>query len=111
MTTSEIVQLGVNCSIIPCDAGIPEQVKAAVPLVVEKLGRIDILVNNAGIQRRAPAMDFSEADWDDVIQANLKSVWTLYQQAGKYMVEASKVLEAQNEYETVSTRQHRKPRF
>jgi 2-deoxy-D-gluconate 3-dehydrogenase len=54
--------------------------------VVEKLGRIDILVNNAGIIRRAPALEFSEDDWDSVIQINLKSVFFLSQAAAKKMV-------------------------
>ncbi|MFD1880474.1 2-dehydro-3-deoxy-D-gluconate 5-dehydrogenase KduD [Paracoccus pacificus] len=37
--------------------------------------QIDILVNNAGIIRRADSVDFSEADWDDVIDVNLKAVF------------------------------------
>ena len=43
------------------------------------LGPLDILVNNAGIIRRADAVDFSEADWDDVIDVNLKAVFFLSQ--------------------------------
>ncbi|TKH45963.1 2-deoxy-D-gluconate 3-dehydrogenase [Paenibacillus terrae] len=82
----EIEKFGVRCIIIPCDISNSQQVKEAIPQVVEKLGHIDILVNNAGIQRRSPAVDFSEEDWDDVLQANLKAVWLLCQQAGKYMV-------------------------
>ncbi|WP_248930603.1 glucose 1-dehydrogenase [Paenibacillus hamazuiensis] len=82
----EIEQLGVRCVIIPCDISNSQQVKEAVPKVVEKLGQIDIMVNNAGIQRRSPAVDFSEEDWDEVLQANLKAVWILCQQAGRYMV-------------------------
>ena len=38
-----------------------------------EMGRLDILVNNAGIIRRAPALEFSEKDWDDVLQINLKA--------------------------------------
>ncbi|WP_141697044.1 SDR family NAD(P)-dependent oxidoreductase, partial [Xanthomonas translucens] len=37
------------------------------------LGRLDILVNNAGLIRRADAVDFSEQDWDDVMNVNIKS--------------------------------------
>jgi 2-deoxy-D-gluconate 3-dehydrogenase len=47
------------------------------------LGRLDILVNNAGIIRRADSVDFSEADWDDVIDLNLKSVFFLAQAAAR----------------------------
>ncbi len=50
------------------------------------MGRLDILVNNAGIIRRAPALEFSEEYWDDVIQINLKALFFLSQAAGKVMV-------------------------
>ncbi|MFW5771720.1 MAG: 2-dehydro-3-deoxy-D-gluconate 5-dehydrogenase KduD [Phototrophicaceae bacterium] len=53
--------------------------------VVDALGRLDILVNNAGIIRRTPALDFSESDWDDVIQINLKAVFFLSQAAARVM--------------------------
>ncbi len=78
--------MGRKCEIIPCNLEDVNQVKDAIPAVVERFGKIDILVNNAGIQRRSPAVDFSEMDWDDVINVNMKSVWLLCQQAGKYMV-------------------------
>ncbi|WP_188006690.1 SDR family oxidoreductase [Sporosarcina sp. ANT_H38] len=78
--------MGRKCVIIPCNLEDVNQVKDAIPSVVMHFGKIDILVNNAGIQRRSPAVDFSEMDWDDVINVNLKSVWLLCQQAGKYMV-------------------------
>jgi 2-deoxy-D-gluconate 3-dehydrogenase len=50
------------------------------------LGRIDILVNNAGIIRRADSVDFTEADWDAVIDTNLKSVFFLAQAVGRHMI-------------------------
>jgi 2-deoxy-D-gluconate 3-dehydrogenase len=53
--------------------------------VVAGLGRLDILVNNAGIIRRAPLLEFSEKDWDDVLQINLKAVFLLSQAAGRVM--------------------------
>jgi 2-dehydro-3-deoxy-D-gluconate 5-dehydrogenase len=82
----EIESIGRKCLIVPCDLENVEQVKAAIPTVVSHFGKIDILVNNAGIQRRSPSVDFSELDWDDVINVNLKTVWLLCQQAGRYMV-------------------------
>jgi 2-deoxy-D-gluconate 3-dehydrogenase len=55
--------------------------------VVGEMGRLDILVNNAGIIRRSPALEFSEQDWDDVIQVNLKALFFLSQAAARVMVE------------------------
>ncbi len=61
-----------------------------VTRVVAELGGLDILVNNAGIIRRTPVLEFSERDWDDVIQVNLKAVFLLSQAAGRVMVEHGK---------------------
>jgi 2-dehydro-3-deoxy-D-gluconate 5-dehydrogenase len=52
---------------------------AAAAQTIGELGPLDILVNNAGIIRRADSIDFSEADWDDVIDVNLKAVFFLSQ--------------------------------
>jgi len=61
-----------------------------VARVVAELGGLHILVNNAGIIRRTPVLEFSEQDWDDVIQVNLKAVFLLSQAAGRVMVEHGK---------------------
>lgn len=82
----EIEALGRKCIIVSCDLEQEDQVKNAIPAVVDHFGKIDILVNNGGIQRRSPSVDFSKKDWNDVIQVNLNAVWTLCQQAGRYMV-------------------------
>ncbi|AXI48192.1 2-deoxy-D-gluconate 3-dehydrogenase [Sulfitobacter sp. SK012] len=47
--------------------------------VLESVGDLDILVNNAGIIRRADSVDYSEADWDDVMDVNLKAVFMMCQ--------------------------------
>jgi 2-deoxy-D-gluconate 3-dehydrogenase len=57
-----------------------------VAQTVEALGSIDILVNNAGITRRAPAVDYTPEDWDEVLAANLTSVFRLCQSAGRHML-------------------------
>ncbi|PVX39207.1 2-deoxy-D-gluconate 3-dehydrogenase [Pasteurella langaaensis DSM 22999] len=49
-------------------------------------GKIDILVNNAGIIRREDAINFSEQDWDDVININLKTVFFLSQLVAKKFI-------------------------
>ncbi|CAI9395146.1 glucose 1-dehydrogenase [Niallia sp. Sow4_A1] len=86
----EIEAIGQKAIIVACNLENQTQVKEAIPTVVEQLGSIDILVNNAGIQRRSPSLTFSEEDWDDVININLKTVWLLCQEAGKYMVPQKK---------------------
>jgi len=50
------------------------------------LDRLDILVNNAGLIRRADAVDFSEKDWDDVMNVNIKSAFFMSQAAGKHFI-------------------------
>ena len=54
---------------------------------VAQFGRIDILINNAGTIRRSPAVDFSEEDWQAVIDINLTSVFRMSQLAGRAMIE------------------------
>jgi 2-deoxy-D-gluconate 3-dehydrogenase len=65
------------------DAGILSQ-------AAELRGHIDILVNNAGTIRRTPAIDFSESDWDEVMNVNLKSAFFLSQQAARLMLESGR---------------------
>ncbi len=57
-----------------------------VDQVVSALGRLDILVNNAGTIRRGAALEFSEKDWDDVLDVNLKALFFLSQAAAKAMI-------------------------
>ncbi len=61
--------------------------KKIVAGIVAERQHLDILVNNAGIIRRSPALDFSEADWDDVLQINLRAVFFLSQAAGRIMAQ------------------------
>ncbi len=86
-TAERIRALGRRTLNLTCDLATASVADLAglVDGVVDEFGRIDILVNNAGIIRRTPAMDFSETDWDDVIQVNQKAVFFLAQAAAKAM--------------------------
>jgi len=72
------------------DLSIVGSIDGVVTRAVQEMGRIDILVNNAGIIRRTPAVVFSEKDWDDIIQVNLKTVFFLSQAVARvFMTQGS----------------------
>jgi 2-deoxy-D-gluconate 3-dehydrogenase len=87
-TKSQVEALGRRFLAVSCnlrDSGVSE-LDETVQQLAGEMGRLDILVNNAGIIRRAPALEFSETYWDDVIQINLKALFFLSQAAGRVMV-------------------------
>ncbi len=85
-TAAMVRALGRKCELVSADLSSIAPVGDVVEQVVSSLGGLDILVNNAGIIRRADAVDFTEEDWDAVIDTNLKSVFFLCQAAGRHMI-------------------------
>ncbi len=57
-----------------------------VDQAVEAMGKVDILVNNAGIIRRAPAAEYADLDWDEVLEVNLTAVFRLCRATGEKML-------------------------
>jgi len=86
-TCDQIASAGGVAHPISGDLSQPETPKHLVAQTLERFGRIDILINNAGTIRRAPAADYSDEDWDAVIEVNLSSVFRLSRLAGKQMIE------------------------
>ncbi|WOJ33094.1 2-dehydro-3-deoxy-D-gluconate 5-dehydrogenase KduD [Citrobacter koseri] len=78
-TVAKVAALGRRFMAIQADLSQQRAIPAIVAQTVEQFGRIDILVNNAGTIRREDALSFSEKDWDDVMNLNLKSVFFLSQ--------------------------------
>jgi len=88
-TAEQVRALGRRAALIEADLSTIAPVQSVIDKAIADLGGLDILINNAGIIRRADAVDFSEADWDAVIDTNLKSLFFLCQTAGRHMIARS----------------------
>lgn len=64
---------------VQADLNTIEPLQGIVDQAVETFGKVNILINNAGIIRRTPSLEFTEKDWDDVINVNLKAAFFLSQ--------------------------------
>jgi 2-deoxy-D-gluconate 3-dehydrogenase len=85
-TAAKIRALGRRVSEVQANLMERASAQKVVDAVVRDLGGIDILLNNAGIIRRAPLLEFSEKDWDEVIKINQDMVFFLSQAVGRQMV-------------------------
>lgn len=72
-------------------SGTQKESAEVIAQILAKTGQIDVLVNNAGIIRRAPAKDFSEADWNAVMATNLNAPFFLMQAVGKWWIETGRL--------------------
>ena len=85
-TGARVVAAGRRFTAIEQDLRGQSAAHRVVEHAAGAMGRLDILINNAGIIRRADSIDFTEADWDDVIDINLKSVFFLAQAAARRFI-------------------------
>ncbi|WP_371193769.1 2-dehydro-3-deoxy-D-gluconate 5-dehydrogenase KduD [Glaciecola sp. SC05] len=69
-----------------CDQSDGEQIVKVIEDAMAEFGKIDILVNNAGTIKRSPAHEFSDDDWNEVININLNGVFKFCREAGKHML-------------------------
>lgn len=89
-TAAKIRNLRRKSLAIQADLGSTEPIPHIINTTLSEFGKLDILVNCAGIIRRAPAADFSEKDWDEVMNINLKSLFFLCQAAAREMMKQQK---------------------
>jgi NAD(P)-dependent dehydrogenase (short-subunit alcohol dehydrogenase family) len=83
----EVESLGRRSLRVSCDVGDRTSIEKALKATVEKLGKADILVNSAGFNQRAPTLDFSESDWNKLIDTNLTGTLRTCQIFGRHMIE------------------------
>jgi 2-deoxy-D-gluconate 3-dehydrogenase len=84
-TQAAILALRRRFHFIAADLASTAPIAGMLEQTIEKMGRLDILVNNAGVISRAAALDVAEADWDRVINVDLKSAFFLAQAAARHM--------------------------
>jgi 2-deoxy-D-gluconate 3-dehydrogenase len=89
-TASAVRATGRSFHAVEADLSVPANADSIIRQAVGAAGAVDILVNNAGIIRRAPALEFTEADWDDVMNVNLKTTFFLTQAAAREMLRAGR---------------------
>jgi NAD(P)-dependent dehydrogenase (short-subunit alcohol dehydrogenase family) len=71
---------------VPADVSKRVQIDALIAATVKAFGRLDIMVNNAGIAKNQPFLEITEADYDSVLDVNLKGAFFGVQAAGKQMI-------------------------
>ncbi len=85
-TVARVQALGRRAVAISANLANSAEIPRVVESAVRELGGIDILINNAGIIRRADFVDFTEKDWDDVININQRAVFLLSQAVVRRMI-------------------------
>ncbi|CAN5412195.1 2-dehydro-3-deoxy-D-gluconate 5-dehydrogenase KduD [soil metagenome] len=85
-TVGKVLAKGRRALSIQADLMSIEPIDRIIAETEAALGPIDILINNAGIIRRNDAVDFTEKDWDDVMNVNLKTMFFLSQAVVKTMI-------------------------
>jgi 2-deoxy-D-gluconate 3-dehydrogenase len=89
-TQAQVLATGAKFHAVHANLSTIEPVERIMNAAEEAGGRIDILVNNAGIIRRNDSIDFTEADWDDVMNVNLKTTFFLSQASARRMLKDGK---------------------
>jgi NAD(P)-dependent dehydrogenase (short-subunit alcohol dehydrogenase family) len=92
----------------PLDVSSVAQVYACMSAVHGAFGRLDILVNNSGLGANHPAVDVSEADWDEMMNVNLKGLFFCCQAAGRIMLEQrhGRIINMSSQASVVGIREH-----
>lgn len=83
----ELVQQGYSAVAVAADVSRVKDIKRMVDTVIKQFNKIDILVNCAGVNIRKPAIEYTEEDWDYMVNINLKGTFFTCLEVGKHMIE------------------------
>lgn len=86
-TAREVETQGRRALVYPSDVSNKQAIERVVNDVVAQWGRVDILVNNAGVDAAKPAIEYTEEDWDFVLDVNLKGYFLFAQAVARHMKE------------------------
>jgi len=82
----QVIALGNQAIGVQADVSKVAELQKLINAAVEKFGRVDIMVNNAGVETRTSILDTTEAQYDRVLQINLKSAFFGTQLAARQMI-------------------------
>ena len=86
-TAAAIRALGRHAAVVQGDTSVRADVDRLVREAIEALGAVDLLVNNAGVLKRTPLLEIAEAEWDWILDTNLKGYFLVSQAVARHMVE------------------------
>jgi NAD(P)-dependent dehydrogenase (short-subunit alcohol dehydrogenase family) len=84
---TELEAAGGRAIAVPLDVADSSSIRTAIASVLAEAGQIDILVNNAGTTATTPFLDLPEAEWDRVVDTNLKGCFLVAQEVARAMVQ------------------------
>src|SRR6267154_52109 len=86
----EIEGRGGQCLPISCDVTKQDSIAGAIAAAEAQLGPLSVLVNNAGVVVSKPLFEHTEADWDYVVDTNLKGAWLMAREFAHHLVESKR---------------------
>lgn len=89
---TELRSLGADPLALPLELTDPQSIDDAVSAVTQRFGRLDILINNAGVSIRRPAFDYSIAEWDAVMNGNLRGAFLISRAAAAQMRAGGRII-------------------
>jgi len=106
--SAEIREAGGEAQAFQMDVSDVSNINTAMAKVQQHFGQLDILVNNAGLGANHPAVDVTEADWDEMMDVNLKGLFFCCQAAGRIMLKQGygRIINMSSQASVVGIRDH-----